>query len=148
MSDEEKPKDWVWSHEKALAEILRLRAENEKLRSELEAIKSPPDYGTQKIMNEQIHYASVIAQKDRENERLRAENEKLRKEKAHANYCCDDLRITFHDEVEKLRAALKLMINTQEEWEAGVEKVIGKQPNVFNRAIDQAKAAIRETGDE
>ncbi len=50
----------------------------------------------------------------RENDRLRdlmslqnTEIEKLRKEKAHANYCCDDLRITFHAEVEKLRTALQ-----------------------------------------
>ena len=55
-----------------VAEIERLRAEVATLRAELEAIKSPPDYGTQKTMNEQLHYASVIAQKDREIERLRA----------------------------------------------------------------------------
>jgi hypothetical protein len=34
------------------------------------------------------------------------------------------------------------MIDTQDEWEKSVAKVIGKQPSVFNRAIDTARAAL------
>lgn len=45
----------------------------------------------------------------------------------------------------RLREALKLMIDTQDEWERSVAKVIGKQPDVFNRAIDAARAAMGET---
>ena len=45
--------------------------------------------------------------------------------------------------IAELEAALKLMIDTQDEWERSVSKVIGKQPNVFNRAIDAARAAYK-----
>lgn len=66
---------------KAIDEIICLRKENEKLRKEIEDLKSPPNYGTEKIMWDQIHYASIVAQKERENERLREEVETLKKEK-------------------------------------------------------------------
>jgi hypothetical protein len=46
--------------------------------------------------------------------------------------------------IAELEAALKLMIDTQDEWEKGVSKVIGKQPSVFNRAIDTARAVLEK----
>ena len=46
--------------------------------------------------------------------------------------------------IAELEAALKLMIDTQDEWEKGVSKVIGKQPSVFNRAIDIARAVLEK----
>ena len=60
---------------KAIDEIIRLR-------KEIEDLKSPPNYGTEKIMWDQIHHASIVAQKERENERLREEIETLKKEKS------------------------------------------------------------------
>ena len=54
-----------------------------------------------------------------------------------------DARIAeLEAENKTLRQALKLMIDTQDEWEKSVAKVIGKQPSVFNRAIDTARAAL------
>jgi len=46
--------------------------------------------------------------------------------------------------IAELEAALKLMIDTQDDWEKGVSEVIGKQPNVFNRAIDAARKVLGE----
>lgn len=46
--------------------------------------------------------------------------------------------------IAELQAALKLMIDTQDDWEKGVSEVIGKQPNVFNRAIDAARKVLGE----
>ena len=44
--------------------------------------------------------------------------------------------------IAELEAALKLMIDTQDAWEKGVSEVIGKQPNVFNHAIDAARKVL------
>lgn len=44
-----------------------------------------------------------------------------------------------------LRASLKEMIETQDEWERAIEKIIGRAPGVFNRAIDRAKKVLEET---
>jgi len=46
--------------------------------------------------------------------------------------------------IRKLEAALKLMIDTQDDWEKGVSEVIGKQPDIFNRAIDAARKVLGE----
>ena len=46
--------------------------------------------------------------------------------------------------IAELEAALKLMIDTQDDWEKGVYEVVGKQPNVFNRAIDAARKVLGE----
>lgn len=51
----------------------------------------------------------------------------------------------LREENARLREALKLMIDTQDEWEKSVAKVIGKQPNVFNRTIDTARSAMGES---
>ena len=40
------------------------------------------------------------------------------------------------------REALAEMVQTQDEWEASVGKVIGKQPKVFDRAIDRGREAL------
>ncbi len=60
-----------------------------------------------------------------------------------------DLRREFLARAEKaeatvkdLKAALKEMIQTQDDWENGVAKIIGRQPEVFTRAIDRARAAL------
>ncbi len=49
------------------------------------------------------------------------------------------------DTIDKLRASLKEMSETQDEWERAIEKIIGRAPGVFNRAIDRAKKALEET---
>lgn len=46
---------------------------------------------------------------------------------------------------EQLRASLKEMIETQDEWEHAVEKIVGRAPGVFERAIDRAKKVLEET---
>ena len=38
--------------------------------------------------------------------------------------------------------ALREMIDTQSSWEASIEKIIGRQPNIFQRAIDRGRAAL------
>lgn len=42
------------------------------------------------------------------------------------------------------RAALKEMVDTQDEWEKAISKIIGRPPGVFTRAIDRARAALGE----
>lgn len=49
------------------------------------------------------------------------------------------------DTIEQLRASLKEMIETQDEWERAVEKIVGRAPSVFERAIDRAKKILEET---
>lgn len=83
--------------------------------------------------------------------RLRAENEKLRKEKAHANYCCDDLRITFHNEVEKLRAALKPFKEIHDNIVAAFPDAQDDDEVHFGKAdfahLRAAAAALKGTGE-
>lgn len=49
------------------------------------------------------------------------------------------------DTIERLRTALKEMIETQDEWERAVEKIVGRAPGIFERAIDRAKNVLEET---
>jgi hypothetical protein len=59
-----------------------------------------------------------------------------------ANVFCRSAFSSSQERIAELEKALKLMIDTQDEWEKSVSKVIGKQPSVFNRAIDTARAAL------
>jgi|GEM_PF-3104322 len=84
--------------------------------------------------------------------RLRAENEKMREEndawQMDGASCANEVKYLRAElaavtaERDRMREAAQLLINTQEEWERSVEKIIGKQPNVFLRAIDSARAAL------
>ena len=46
---------------------------------------------------------------------------------------------------EQLRASLKEMVETQDEWERAVENIIGRRVGIFERAIDRAKKVLEET---
>lgn len=48
--------------------------------------------------------------------------------------------------IEDLAAALNYMIQTQEAWEEDVSKIIQRPPNIFNRAIDYARATLEKWG--
>ena len=52
--------------------------------------------------------------------------------------------IRLDKRVKDLEAALKIMIDTQDDWEKGVSEVVGRQPDVFNRAIDAARKVLGE----
>ena len=47
--------------------------------------------------------------------------------------------------VKVLRASLREMIETQDEWERAVGNIIGRRVGVFERAIDRAKKVLEET---
>ena len=82
---------------------------------------------------------------------LRAENEKLVSQSWIVDAELLSLRedvTRLHSQRDKLKEALKLMIDTQDDWETSVAKVIGKQPSVFNRAIDAARKAYEECSDD
>ena len=61
-----------------------------------------------------------------------------------ANVFCRSAFSSSQERIAELEKALKLMIDTQDEWEKSVSKVIGKQPSVFNRAIDTARAVLEK----
>lgn len=46
--------------------------------------------------------------------------------------------------IEELENALNMLIKTQEDWETAVEAIIGRQPKVFPRAIDEAKRILHK----
>ena len=50
------------------------------------------------------------------------------------------------DAVEDAREVIAEMVQTQADWEVGVEKVIGRQPNVFPRAIDRGRDWLAKHG--
>lgn len=45
-------------------------------------------------------------------------------------------------ERDELREMLERMTKSQEEWENGVETVIGRQPQIFTRVIDEARQLL------
>ena len=48
--------------------------------------------------------------------------------------------------IEDLAEALHYMIHTQETWEEDVSKIIQRPANIFNRAIDTARATLERWG--
>lgn len=47
--------------------------------------------------------------------------------------------VNHHDE---LVAALREMVETQDEWEKSVSKIIGRPVTVFERAVDRARSVL------
>lgn len=57
-----------------------------------------------------------------------------------------ELRAQYAEkERDELREMLERMTKSQEDWEKGVETIIGRQPQIFTRVIDEARQLLVRT---